>query len=703
MHHRLRQLILVGGVLLAQMCLSGAASAAPGGSEQDRIEALIALSQSEPASAVLQLQSLGHTFTESTPAVVRREHWVALTNVQLDMGSNDAARATVAQFLSWSRSHNDEPGRILATILEAEVHVNAGETTRAYLLLQSIEQAALGTRDASVLWAFHDQMGRCRTELGKFELAIDSFLKALPHAERLQRGASLSRLYSLEGLSNAYSSMRNWTKALELNQAALDIALALDSRKKQASLYLNRGVIFSGMGRLGDAERVNLKSMAIARQAGLTSILATALNNQSDTLLQRRDYAAAMAMAQEALAMYTQLGRESGRGSALANLGFARMGMGQVAQGSADVHDALRIFHSADTLADQEAVLGELSHMYQRLGMTAQALASVRKQQELSEQLFKTERERAVANLQEVFDTAARQKRIESLAQDNSLKDLEIQTQRIYQIVIFIGGVVAAAFGLFAFHLYRRVKKSNQLLRQLNLQLEFHSIRDPLTGLFNRRYFLELMDRRSIDDPRLRHNDNLPDGIILLDVDGFKQINDTLGHSVGDCALVEVAHRLRRVVRDTDTVVRWGGEEFLIYSPHSSAEHLRLLTQRMLDSVGSQTMALGGRHLQLTVSAGFLNLPFDDMPEQQFSWERAVRWADMAMYHAKQNGRNRAVGLVSLVTPKDNALSRLEADFSGQLAMQVLLWHDLRGPAFPQNQVSTAPAPAAPESFAAAG
>lgn len=703
MHHRLRQLILVGGVLWASTCLLATAHAAPGESEQDRIDALIVLSQSEPASAVLQLQSLGHTFTEATPAVVRREHWTALVNLQLDMGSNEAARTTVGQFLAWTRSHNDEPGRILATILDAELRVNAGETTRAYLQLQDLEQAALSTRDTRVLWAFHDQLGRCRTELGKFELAIDSFLKALPQAERLQRGANLARLYSLEGLSNAYSSMRNWTKALELNQSALDIAMALDSRKKQASLFLNRGVIYSGMGRLSDAERVTLKSMDIARQAGLTAILATALNNQSDSLLQRRDYPAAEAMAQESLAMYTQLGRESGRGSALANLGFARMGMGKLAPGSADVHEALRIFHSADGVADEEAVLGELSHMYQRLGMTAQALATVRKQQALSEQLFKTERERAVANLQEVFDAAARQKRIETLAQDNSLKDLEIQTQRIYQIVIFIGGVIAAAFGLFAFHLYRRVKKSNQLLRQLNLQLEFHSIRDPLTGLFNRRYFLELMDRRSIDDPRLRHNDNLPDGIILLDVDGFKQINDTLGHSVGDCALVEVAHRLRRVVRDTDIVVRWGGEEFLIYSPHSSAEHLRLLTQRMLDAVGSQTMALGGRHLQLTVSAGFLNLPFDEMPEQAFSWERAVRWADMAMYQAKQRGRNRAVGLVSLATPKDSALTRLEADFAGQLPTQVRLWHDLRGPDFSATRLSTAPVPEAPESTAAAG
>ncbi len=692
----------MGLVLWGLLGTSGAWAANT--SEQDRIDALIGLAQTEPASAVLQLQSLGRTFTDTTPAVVRRDQLLALATLQLDLGAAEAARATISQFSAWAKKQSDEPGRVLAAVLDSANRINEGDVSRAYEQLLALEQAAILTHDSRVLWTYYDQMGRCRTELSKFELATDAFLKALPYADQLQHRARLARLNSLEGLSNAYSSMHNWSKALELNQAAHDLAVAMDSQKKLASLFLNRGVIYSGMGRNDESERVTLIAMQLARKAGLTSVLATALNNQSDTMLRRRKFAAAESIAREALEKYAEVGRLGGRASALANLGFARMGQGRVTQGAADVEEALRMFHSSDAASDEEAVLGELSHMYEYLGMTAQALATVRKQQVLSDQLFQTARERAVANLQEVFDSAARQKRIEALAQDNSLKDVEIQSQRLYQILIFTGGLIAAGFGLFAFYLYRRVKKSNQMLRHLNLQLEFHSIRDPLTGLFNRRYFLELMDRRHVDDPGQRHNDNLPAGLILLDVDGFKQINDSLGHSVGDFALVEVAHRLRRAVRDSDTVVRWGGEEFLIYSPHSSAEHMRILAQRVLDSVGSATMSLGGQHVQVTVSAGFLNLPFDGLTEQSFSWERAVRVADLAMYHAKFQGRNRAYGLVALSGDKTQALAALESDFAAALPGHVKQLHVLSGPsALAADVLNTAPVPEAPPVSAVAG
>ena len=161
--------------------------------------------------------------------------------------------------------------------------------------------------------------------------------------------------------------------------------------------------------------------------------------------------------------------------------------------------------------------------------------------------------------------------------------------------------------------------------------LEALALNDPLTGLANRRL---LSDRMSIALIHARRNSSAM-AVIFLDLDGFKQINDTLGHGVGDVLLQLVAERLLATVREEDTVARLGGDEFIIALWHASGtEYAAAVAARAIAAV-AQPYAIEGHTISITVSAGVSLYPFhgDDA-------ETLMKSADLALYEAKAAGKN---------------------------------------------------------------
>ena len=314
--------------------------------------------------------------------------------------------------------------------------------------------------------------------------------------------------------------------------------------------------------------------------------------------------------------------------------------------------------------------------------MYKEALATLRQQQKLSDELFRSDRSKAVASLQEQFNAKQRQKQIELLAKENALKDADIRNHHLQQVITLLGAMVTVMVGIFIFLLYRRVQRINKQLREANTQMEFHAVHDPLTGLYNRRSFVELMNSRTaqIDADRREAREGNPDCLILLDIDHFKQINDTKGHAAGDTVLAEVAHRLRKAVRDTDMVLRWGGEEFLVYSPKSNPSQVATLVERVLHSVGAEPINVNGYQIQVTMTAGFISLPFSNIPEEELNWEKTLQIADMALYLGKANGRNRAYGVARVLVDTAVAMPFFEEDLAAAVSSGIVELVEVTGP-----------------------
>lgn len=176
--------------------------------------------------------------------------------------------------------------------------------------------------------------------------------------------------------------------------------------------------------------------------------------------------------------------------------------------------------------------------------------------------------------------------------------------------------------GLFGVHYYQ-LRKYNRLLLTL-------SETDKLTGLYNRLRLDELL----IEQEQLFVRYTTPCGVVLLDIDHFKRVNDTYGHQAGDTVLVELANLMKQNIRNTDIVGRWGGEEFLIIAPNSNNCETALLAEKLLNRLREHRFANVG-----LVTASFGVSSFAEGK----TVTATLRLADEALYKAKENGRNQVV------------------------------------------------------------
>lgn len=176
----------------------------------------------------------------------------------------------------------------------------------------------------------------------------------------------------------------------------------------------------------------------------------------------------------------------------------------------------------------------------------------------------------------------------------------------------------------------RELREIGAKLEQANRELEILSTTDKLTGIYNR---LKLDDVLTLEVSRARRY-RLPLCIAMLDIDHFKQVNDLHGHAVGDSVLVRIADLLRQSIRATDTVGRWGGEEFLLILPHTNPEQARLAAENICATIAAAEFPVVGHK---TVSLGVTS--YDGEENEVHMLARA----DEALYEAKRTGRNRVV------------------------------------------------------------
>lgn len=164
-------------------------------------------------------------------------------------------------------------------------------------------------------------------------------------------------------------------------------------------------------------------------------------------------------------------------------------------------------------------------------------------------------------------------------------------------------------------------------------QLEQMAYYDPLTDLPNRR-LLEKLIKRELASMQRYGQETV---IIMLDVDDFKQINDTYGHQVGDSILMQLADLLQNNIRETDTVARFGGEESIILMPNTSVEEGYIFAERIRKIIMEKVFSIGSDTLQITSSFGVSSM--GDINSQNL--EDYYLLADKALYLAKQSGKNR--------------------------------------------------------------
>lgn len=197
------------------------------------------------------------------------------------------------------------------------------------------------------------------------------------------------------------------------------------------------------------------------------------------------------------------------------------------------------------------------------------------------------------------------------------------------------------------------LERTTKALVEKSEDLEKVSVTDPLTGINNRR-FLDLNMPKEIALANRRYQDLAPDScsikgadiiFFLIDIDHFKKVNDQYGHQIGDLVLTEFTDRLKKIARESDYLIRWGGEEFLFVVRETSRELAAKLAHRICQQVKQKPFTNNiNTELSLTCSIGFVPFPFCCHNPNETSWLDCIDIADKALYTAKNSGRDAWVG-----------------------------------------------------------
>lgn len=482
----------------------------------------------------------------------------------------------------------------------------------------------------------------------------------------LHRGAGLA-WYDLDDLE----------RALEHYLASLAAAERAGDRLSAARTAGNIGILYITLGQLDRAEEYHRIALAAFEAAEATAGIAGTLINLGSLAARRaEDFAGVDDEAahryntelgdhnRRALALFEQLGNPRGVAYAAANVGLShdRLGQPELAlpfhrralEARQNIGDRHGVINSLVTIAasltalqqydEAEAALLEAeqllpdSHLSLRVtvlqpwvqleearGDLAGALERHRELARVRAEMTAADNVARTAEIEARFQSERQARQIAALEYEQARAEERIARQRTTTLsaVAIAGLLLALIVALLARY---------QLKMRSQQELERAARTDPLTGLANRRHMRE---RIEYEIQRTRRTTR-PFTVGLIDIDNFKQINDTFGHAIGDKLLVTIAERFRNMLRKQDTLARWGGDELLMLLPETDEAGALALARKIVSQVAEQPLTIDDRAVSVSVTIGVAQYwPGMDI-------DQCLQSADDAMYLGKQSGRSQA-------------------------------------------------------------
>ncbi|TZF87470.1 GGDEF domain-containing protein, partial [Cognatilysobacter lacus] len=585
---------------------------------------------------------------ESAP-IARRERYAAaigyLAVTSRQPGMVAAAKQALASLDAMAREQKCGPCATEAALVRAQDALTRREPDEAERLLRVVE-ARLADASPDVVQNYHYSRARLYNIHGNFSGGIAEALKSADLAEKAGDEASRIRAQAL--MVAMTTGLADYGRAHLIAHRAYADAKRIGFTYAMASLRLNEA---NALGRAGLVEQQGEaldEALRLSRgQRGMEEFEAVSLSNLADHWLMQHDYKRALDYAQQAAQLARSSGDRRSLSYALTNAGVATAHLGDVEGGLALVRQAADIAQQMDARSDAVGITGELVGIYKSAGRYREALEALEKVATQQQELTQQERDKTVLEMQERYDAQARQRDIDRLAAANRIKQAELAV-RAWQQRLWAALAVALALAVVPLVQWmKRVRTDNQRLSGDIAVLSEQSMHDPLTGVANRRQCQLLMDRHAG-----RNGEAAPMGLVLVDVDFFKQVNDTWGHAAGDRVLVEIASRLQALVRQQDTVVRWGGEEFAVLLPGTGAEGVQAFAVRALAAIAAIPIDIAGNRVDVTVSIGAAPCPL----QPGVDWQHAMHVADLALYLSKSSGRNRATCITRVAPRADISL-----------------------------------------------
>ena len=636
---------------LALGCVMPDAAAAPHAAA--RLDEIAAIAEQDHALGRTTLVQEGPTLIAGAPYAVRIRYLFLLRRVHVDGGNFRAAYDTNEQIIKLATAAHDPRNLAVASLGRVYRLIENNDPAAALGLLETLGNRYRDLDSLEFKGGFDALQGAAFSAVGQYDRALQYFLRALDLVQNHPDLWSPRKADILLAMARMYVNARDPARALETLREVRAGTTRLPPRLDAAASFFE-GRALVAQDRPEAALVAFERALALAQTHQLLSVQANALGNIANAYLKLGRYTDAERAARAALIPAQRSEDKISLHMATANLGFALFGQRRYQEGMRLVDEVSVAMRRAGALSTLVRILAEKSLALERAGRFKEALATLRERETVLQQLSLDDRNKAVSALQEQFKSRERAAQIDSLRLENTAKDAELRHRTLIQTVASLGAALALLLCAGVLWLYRKSERTGQRLSELNAELAHHSAHDPLTGLHNRRSFQDRMRSRTGE---AAPQPDAADCFTLLDIDHFKRINDDYGHAAGDAVLVEVGKRLRATLRESDMVLRWGGEEFLVYSQGVTHAQRPLLVRRILDALASSPVVLAdGTRLAISATAGAVALPFapgeDESPAPAMDWQQAIALADRAMYKGKEAGRNRAYIVAGLRRPE---------------------------------------------------
>ena len=616
------------------------------------------LNRYQPESALLELKKIAPDMVGASNAqrvVYSAEHALAV----LGTGKKEAALVLADQTVALARATNDNALLARAYLTKSYVLNDLNDNAGAAALASSAAMLATHSSDRLVRLQAMRATSSAAVDQGDFAAALSTLQSALTLARELNEPPALASI--LDSLASLYGRMKEFDKGFAAAAEAYSVAATMGSPGRMAAAKLTEYGLAIDSGHAERGRIALLAALALAKKGNAHGMITSALVNLSDSYLKAGDFDGTLRFARETLTSARAVRDEGNEATALVNIGMAYLGQGKIALGITNCEAGLRYYEKADSKPELQEVLLEYGAALERAGQFQAAVLAYHRERALVDELAQMRRQKAIVEVQEKYEAEKKQRQIESLTRENRLKNIELDNRRLQQRFWWLLSALVAMALIGLALLVRKVRGTNQQLEKKNSELKFDNVRDPLTGLYNRRHFHDVLRDHAPTATVLDPNQEPVGALFVLDLDHFKHINDTYGHAAGDAVLKTISLRLQEILRETDMIFRWGGEEFLAFLPKLPRREMEEVARRILRGIAATETVFQSQTLRVRISIGYVPFPLT-LNEQVLSWERMIHLVDMALYLAKMQGRNRACGLVAFLATTQDALDSAERD-----------------------------------------
>lgn len=626
-----------------------------------RIKAVREESRFVPDQALQHLQLL-ESETLAAPVATRAEFLSQLSIARMRLGQNEIALGLAEELLAYAKLNHDNVALAKGLLTKTYVKFAMAQLQESHALAFEAERVANTTDNLPLKVYATITAGEARAEQGNYPAALVKLQSAVDLAR--QNGEPGLLASSLNSLTRLYTLLREYDKGFVVLDELLEVSEKMQSPGRMAIAKNTEYGLALDADQPERGQKALLMALQLQRRLNARGMIALTLVNLSDSYLKQKDYVRTLRYANEAMPAARAIGDVVLEAIARINIGQALIDTGHLLEGKKNFETGLQVLEKAGSQPQMQSVLMEYGAVLERAGDMGGAISAYHRERAISNALFEKQRQKAVYELQEKYETEKKQRQIELLRRENQVKDAEIDNRRLQQRVWWLLALVFTLVTVVIGLLYRKVRHANVQLNEKNQELKQQSSRDPLTGLYNRRHFQEFMRSHKVQPERRgsgTSGDEVVGALFLLDVDHFKHINDGHGHAAGDLVLKTISDSLHELLRETDMIVRWGGEEFLAFLPALPRSGIDDVARRVLNGISALAVEYQGQTISVNVSIGYAPFPLIPL-DQPLPWERAVNLVDMALYLAKSHGRNRAYGVQRFDNFQNTTMEAIEQD-----------------------------------------